>query len=214
MKEILCFGDSNTWGYSALTKERFPRDVRWPGVMRKELGDEYIILEEGLNGRTTVWEDPIEIDKNGYKHLGTCLQSHRPIDLVILMLGTNDLKIRFSVPAEDIAASVQVLCNMVLKSDCGPAGKAPGLLLVSPISVGNIEDTELNWMFGKDSVYKAAQFPRLYARLAESLGCGFLNAADYARPSQYDAIHFEPEGHKKLGIAMADKVRNIFNESN
>ena len=169
MKEILCFGDSNTWGYSARSKGRFPRDARWTGVMGKELGDEYYVVEEGLNGRTTVWDDPIEIDKNGYKHLGTCLQSHKPIDLVILMLGTNDLKIRFSVPAEDIAASVQVLCEMVLKSDCGPSGKAPGLLLVSPIAVGNIVESEFAWMFGKDSVQKAEQFPRLYRQVAEAL---------------------------------------------
>ena len=209
MKEILCFGDSNTWGFNAQTKDRFPRDVRWTGILKKELGDEYYVIEEGLNGRTTVWDDPIEMDKNGYRHLGTCLQSHKPLDLVILMLGTNDLKIRFSVSAEDIADSVQALGNMVLKSECGPEGKAPKLLLISPIAVGNIDNSEFVHMFGVNSALRAAKFPLLYRQAAESLKCDFLNAAEFAKPSPFDAIHFDAEEHERLGKAIADKVKSI-----
>ena len=95
MKRILCFGDSNTWGWNPANKERFDENSRWTGILKNKLGENYDIIEEGLNGRTTVWDDPIEGYKNGKKHLPSCLESHRPLDIVVLMLGTNDLKSRF-----------------------------------------------------------------------------------------------------------------------
>ena len=97
MKTILCYGDSNTWGYNPATTERSSRDERWTGILRRELDDGYLVIEEGLNGRTTVWDDPIEGYKNGKEYLIPCLETHKPLDLVIIMLGTNDLKVRFSV---------------------------------------------------------------------------------------------------------------------
>ena len=98
MWEILCYGDSNTWGYNPSTKERYDRYERWTGILQFTLGDEYHVIEEGLNGRTTVWDEPIEGEyKNGKTYLVSCLESHKPLDLVIIMLGTNDLKKRFSV---------------------------------------------------------------------------------------------------------------------
>ena len=113
MKTILCYGDSNTWGYDPANQTRYPRDVRWPGVLRNGLGDGYIVIEEGLNGRTTVWDDPIELDKNGATYLRPCIQTHKPLDFVIIMLGTNDLKTRFSLPAYDIASGAGVLVDIV-----------------------------------------------------------------------------------------------------
>ena len=106
MKTILCYGDSNTWGYDPSSQQRFGPEERWTGVLQKELGMEYRIIEEGLNGRTTVWDDPIEGFKNGMSYLIPCIESHKPFDLITIMLGTNDLKIRFSVSAYDIAESV------------------------------------------------------------------------------------------------------------
>ncbi|MGA2640810.1 MAG: GDSL-type esterase/lipase family protein, partial [Spirochaetia bacterium] len=109
MREILCFGDSNTWGYDPVTQGRFPGDVRWTGVLQAALGPGFRVIEEGLNGRTTVWEDPVEGDKMGKRHLPPCLESQAPLDLVVLMLGTNDTKERYSAPPADIAAGVGVL---------------------------------------------------------------------------------------------------------
>jgi lysophospholipase L1-like esterase len=101
MKTILCYGDSNTWGAVPLQSleliERFGRSERWTGVLQRELGQAYEVIAEGCNGRTTVWEDPIEGYKNGKEYLIPCLDSHQPLDLVIIMLGTNDLKARFSI---------------------------------------------------------------------------------------------------------------------
>ncbi len=91
MKTIVCFGDSNTWGFAPISKARYDRDTRWPGVLRNALGGGYLVIEEGQNGRTTVWDDPIEANKNGATYLLPCLESHKPLDLLIIKLGTNDL---------------------------------------------------------------------------------------------------------------------------
>ena len=126
VRTILCYGDSNTWGSDPETRERFPEDVRWPGVLRKRLDEEYRVIEEGLPGRTTVRDDPIEGGhKNGRTYLMACLESHRPLDLITLMLGTNDLKARFGSSASDIAQGAASLADMMLRSGCGPDCGAP-----------------------------------------------------------------------------------------
>ena len=116
MKSILCFGDSNTWGADPVTAGRFSLHDRWPGVLRDELGDVFHVIEEGLGGRTTVWDDPIDEYRNGKHHLLPCLWSHMPLDLVIIMLGTNDLKGRVCRRATDIASGVNHLVGMTLRS--------------------------------------------------------------------------------------------------
>ena len=106
---VLCYGDSNTYGSVPGGGDRFPRDVRWPGVLAARLGDGWHVVEEGLGGRTTVFDDPILPDRNGKTYLLPCLLSHQPIDLVVVFLGTNDLKARFSASPADIAGGVAVL---------------------------------------------------------------------------------------------------------
>lgn len=124
MKTILCYGDSNTWGYSPATQDRYGRDERWTGVLRNEIGEGYLVIEKGLGGRTTVWDDPVEgRHKNGETYLLPCLESHQPIDLVIILLGTNDLKRRFCVGAFDIAQGAGGLVRIVQKSETGPTEK-------------------------------------------------------------------------------------------
>lgn len=210
MKNVLCYGDSNTWGWDPETQGRFPADVRWTGVLRKELGSGYRVIEEGLNGRTTVWDDPIEGYKNGKEYLIPCLESQKPLDLVIIMLGTNDLKKRFSLSAYDIAAGAGVLAEIAMKSGAGYNGNPPKVLLMSPILVGDIHNSEFAEMFDyESSVERSKKFAEHYKRVADELGCEFLNAADFASPSPIDAIHFEAAEHKKLGEAVARKVKEI-----
>ena len=139
-KTILCYGDSNTWGWNPATQSRYVRDERWPGVLRQELGEGYLVIEEGLNGRTTVWDDPIEGYKNGKEYLIPCLETHKPIDLVIIMLGTNDLKARFSVPACDVAAGAGVLVDIIAKSETGPGDGAPQVLLIAPPPIAKLSE--------------------------------------------------------------------------
>jgi lysophospholipase L1-like esterase len=208
VKTILCYGDSNTWGYNPSTGGRYPRDVRWPGVLRRELGDGYLVIEEGLNGRTTVWEDPIEgKHKNGQSYLLPCLQSHKPLDLVIILLGTNDLKMRFSVPAADIANGAGGLVDIVQKSDTGRGGGAPQVLLLAPPPVAKL--TGFAEMF-EGAEAKSRRFAEHYARVAQERGCAFLDTGQVIVSSDLDGVHLEVREQKRLGVAVAAKVRKLF----
>jgi lysophospholipase L1-like esterase len=207
VRTILCYGDSNTWGSDPETGERFPEGVRWPGVLRRALGEGYHVIEEGLPGRTTVREDPIEGDhKNGRAYLRPCLESHRPLDLVTLMLGTNDLKERFGTSASDIAQGAASLAETVLMSGCGPYGAAPGVLLVAPPPVGRL--TDLAQMF-EGSEGKSRGFSAHYRHFAERSGCAFLDAAEVIVSSDVDGIHLDAGEHRKLGEAVAARIRGL-----
>lgn len=207
MKTVLCYGDSNTWGSDPETGERFGPGVRWPGVLAHELGDGFRVIEEGLGGRTTVWDDPIEgAHKNGRSYIRACLESHRPLDLVTIMLGTNDLKARFAVSPSDIAQGAATLAEATLKSGCGPGGGAPLVLLISPPQVGRL--TEMAEMF-EGSEEKSARFAWHYRRFAWQYGCGFLDAAGVIVSSDIDGIHLEAGEHRKLGGAAAVRVREM-----
>jgi lysophospholipase L1-like esterase len=143
MTTVLCFGDSNTWGFDpdsilAPFPRRHPSNVRWTGLLAQSLGPNFRILEEGQNGRTTVHDDPLNIARNGRDYLPACLESHKPIDIVVLMLGTNDLKSLYNLPAGEIANGVGILARMILSSTAGPDNSAPKLLIICPPEVGDL----------------------------------------------------------------------------
>lgn len=206
MKTILCYGDSNTWGYHPVTKGRYSREERWAGLLQRELGAGYEVIAEGLNGRTTVWDDPIEGYKNGKEQLIPILTSHKPVDLVVIMLGTNDLKKRFSLSAYDIAEGAGVLVDIVQKSDCGPGERAPQVLLMAPPPVARL--TEYEEMF-EGAAPKSRLFSKHYRRVAEERSCAFLDTSEVIVSSDIDGIHFDVEEHKKLGLAVAARIREI-----
>jgi lysophospholipase L1-like esterase len=206
MKRILCYGDSNTWGYNPLTQDRFGKYERWTGQLSQTLGDDYDVIEEGLNGRTTVWGDPIEGYKNGREYLIPCLETHKPLDLVIIFLGVNDLKKRFSVSAYDIANGAGVLVEVVQKSNTGIAEAAPRVLLIAPPPVGKL--TDFAEMF-EGAEAKSLKFAQHYRRVASELGCTLFEASTVIVSSDLDGIHFEQSEHAKLGQAVAVKVRGI-----
>ncbi|HUX77753.1 MAG TPA: SGNH/GDSL hydrolase family protein [Anaerolineae bacterium] len=203
---MLCYGDSNTWGWNPVTLERYARDERWPGVLRQELGDGYLVIEEGLPGRTTVWDDPIEGYKNGREYLIPCLETHASIDLVMVMLGTNDLKVRFSVSAYDIANSAGVLVDIVQRSMAGPDGGAPKVLLMAPPPLGRL--TEYAEMFDR-AKQKSKRFSKHYQRVAREYGCAFFDTSNVIVSSDVDGVHLEVGEHKKLGQAVAAVVRHM-----
>ena len=207
MRTVLCYGDSNTWGSAPGTGERFGGDERWPGVLRLRLGVGYWVVEEGLGGRTTVWDDPIEgAHKNGRTYLRACLESHKPLDLVAIMLGTNDLKARFRASASDIAQGAAALGSEALRSGCGIDGGPPRVLLVSPPAVGPL--TEMAEML-EGAEEKSRRFPEHYRRFADQYGLDFLDAGEFAVSSGEDGIHLEAGEHRKLGEAVAGRVEEI-----
>ena len=203
MQRILCFGDSNTWGYDPETDERYDHKTRWPCVMSSILGDEYEIVEEGMNGRTTVWDDPVDGLMSGLSYLKPCLLSHKPLNIVIVMLGTNDLKDRFCVSAYEIAKSAGRLVQMIQASDTGPKGSAPEVLLISPPPIVVGEDGLDTRQLGLE---KSRQFAREFEEVAKQLGCSFANAGEFIESSPVDGIHFSAESQRQLGNAIAKIV--------
>ena len=206
MFEVLCYGDSNTWGANPVNSERFGRDERWPGVLQKELGAEYHIIEEGLGGRTTVFDDPLEEHKNGKEYLIPCLATHQPLDLVIIMLGTNDLKKRFSATAGDIAVGAGILVDTINKSGSGRNLKAPKVLLLAPPPLGKLTDLKEMFEGGQE---KSLKFSKHFKAIAELWGCDLFDTSTVIKSSDIDGIHLEKEAHQKLGKAVAKQVKQI-----
>lgn len=202
-KTIVCYGDSNTWGTDPAHHCRFPRDIRWTGILQKILGDEYYVIEEGNCGRTTVWDDPVEVDKNGKTYLNPCLVSHNPIDLVILMLGTNDLKMRYSVPPSDIARGIGVLIRVILNSETGVNGKAPRLLVIAPPKLGKLSEYAEMFAGGTE---KSQDLAKYYRKITDELGVTLMDANEIVTTSDLDGLHWEAREHEKFAKKLAEII--------
>jgi lysophospholipase L1-like esterase len=204
MAVIVAFGDSNTWGYDPKSATRFAPEVRWTGVMQRELGPGHRVVEEGLNGRTTVFDDPIEPYRRGADYLPPCLLSHAPLDCLIIALGCNDMKKRFSVSPTDIAAGAERLIQIARAEAVGPDGAPPAILLAAPPPIAKL--TEFAEMF-EGAREKSLALAERYRAVAERQRVGFVDAGHFIACSDLDGIHFEPDAHAILGRAMAEAVR-------
>lgn len=209
MPTVLCFGDSNTWGTATVPRPdgRYAPDERWPGVLRTALGDGWFVVEEGLGGRTTVTDDPMEPhpDKNGARALPIALHSHKPLDVVIIMLGTNDLKQRFAKSAWTIAEGAGALADAVLREPVGPGAQPPKLILVSPPTILDALPNHAAMFAGGPA--KSREMAAAYRTVAEARGVGFFDAGSVARSSAFDGFHLDPEAHSAIGKALAEQVR-------
>lgn len=206
MKTILCYGDSNTYGYNPVNGLRYPADVRWTGRLQMLLGNDYKIIEEGCNGRTTVFDDPLEGWKNGLGYLRPCLNSHKPVDIVILMLGSNDLKETFHASAADIAAGAETLVQVIQEFTLEKQGFQAEVILVSPPEIGpNIHRSPFNTAFTASAIYRSKEFGKYYSQVAERRGCAFFDAAEWIQSSGTDSLHLTPGAHAML----AEKLREV-----
>ena len=212
-RTVLCFGDSNTHGTPPATaldapSDRYGRDTRWPCLMAHRLGADWQVIEEGHPGRTTVHDDPVEgAHRNGLTVLPSLLESHRPIDVVILMLGTNDLKGRFSVNATDIALSLERLIGVIRAHDCGPGGRAPGILLAAPPPIDEVGC--LAQMF-EGGAAKSRALGAAIAAAATRAGVSFSDAGAHIKVSPIDGIHYDKAAHATLADVMARAVVENF----
>ncbi len=205
-KVVLCYGDSNTWGYDPVSRDRLGPGQRWTGVLAQTLGAGYRVIEEGLNGRTTVFDDPLSPGRNGLTYLVPCLESHCPVDLVTIMLGTNDLKARFGHSASDIAEGAGLLADFAKRYARRADGSPAAILLMAPPPIVSL--TEFDLMFtGADE--KSRLFATYYERVARWNGVVFLDAGRVIVSSELDGIHFEAGEHRKLGEEVAVQVRAL-----
>lgn len=203
---VLCFGDSNTYGsIPGVAGGRYEWDVRWPGVLAAELGEGWRVVEEGLPGRTTVFEDPLSPYRRGADYLPPCLASHAPLDVVVIFLGTNDLKARLAAEPSDIAAGLGVLVQTAAASASGPDGSAPSVLLLGLPGLGPGLPPDF-----AGAEEKARKLPRYSAELATATGAGFLDLAEVAAYSPIDGCHLEPDGHEAIGHAVARHMLGMF----
>ena len=180
--------------------------MRWPSILASALEESapggYDVIPEGQNGRTTVWEDPVG-QKNGSSYLLPCLETHKPVDLVIIMLGTNDLKHRFGVSSYDVARGLAWLVQMVRTSEFGPGNSPPAVLVVAPPPFATLGDFSQDFEGGTE---KSQTLGRDIAAQATLKGFPFFDAGTIIRSSERDGIHLEPEEHEKLGRALARLV--------
>ena len=210
MRTVLCFGDSNTYGQvpGSGPLDRFGPDTRWSGVLRQQLGSGWYVVEEGLSGRTTVRDDPIEGEhKNGRRYLKPCLQSHAPLDLVIIMLGTNDLKARFNQPPSEVAMGIGCLVYDIKELASGPRGTIPEIMIVAPPPI--LDDIKEWHSIFAGAPAKSRKLALEFEIIADSLEVHFFDAGTVASCDPADGFHLGAEAHRSLGLALAQEVEAI-----
>ncbi|WP_117235110.1 SGNH/GDSL hydrolase family protein [Vibrio maerlii] len=205
MKSILCFGDSNTWGCSPDLPRRYNHEERWTRLLQSKLPEGYLVIEEGLNSRTTVLEDPYEAGKKGLDYLLPCIESHHP-DFVVLMLGTNDLKSRFNVTASDISKGAARLVTLIQNYQHNFMQKPPQVLLVSPTHVLEVDPSKEGFA-GAEA--KSKELGYYYHLRSEELGCHFFDAATQIQPCPKEGIHWQADQHKKFADILAQRIPTI-----
>lgn len=206
MKQILCFGDSNTYGLIPKTTNRYPWGTRWTSVLNERLGlEKYRVVEEGLCGRTTVFDDPLRDGRCGVKVLPEILETHRPSELVIIMLGTNDCKTVYGASAELIGKGVERLISQTRQY--APTSK---ILIISPIHLGEcVWKSEYDPEFSANSIEVSKRLGNVYREVSQKHHTYFLDASEYAIPSTVDYEHLNEENHKQLAEVIYQKVNQI-----
>lgn len=208
-KQIVCFGDSNTWGFDARTETRFSEEIRWTSLLASMLEEDYKVIEEGLSGRTSVMEDPLFEGVNGLTYLTPCLKSHSPLELVIIMLGTNDTKERFGLTAYNIAQGLIRLAQKAKHSMTGINSKNPQVLVISPPIIGEkYSQTKIGNAMGEGCAKKSFELSEFLEKMLQAEQIEFLNASSIPM-NTIDFMHLDEEGHKLLAQLVFNKIKKI-----
>ena len=210
-KHIVCFGDSNTHGYCADPSDcadggdRFNEDERWTCLLQKQLGSGCLVLEEGLSGRTTVFDDPLHECMSGLRSIYSCLMSHEPVDLLIIMLGTNDTKERFGANAACIGAGLDRLGT---KAETVPAWRngKPNILVIAP---PHMRDCFHDEIMGASCPEKSVHVAEYFRNVCSLHGWAFLDAEGVAEFNGLDGMHLSRLGHKQLASTLAELVPSL-----
>jgi lysophospholipase L1-like esterase len=206
---VLCYGDSNTYGAIPTTHERRPTDKRWTGILQNKLGNNFEIIEEGLSARTIDIDDPKHKGKNGLEYIFPCLASHYPINIIILMLGTNDLKYRFNKTSQDVANGIQKILNEILESAKEEETKLPKIILVCPPVISEaVKENQ-----GKDKFENAEEksklLPILYKEIAIKNKIFFVNLQDKIKFSNSDGLHYDLESHEIIANIFEKEILKL-----
>jgi lysophospholipase L1-like esterase len=189
MRTVVCFGDSNTWGYvPGSDSERYPSDIRWPGRLQQALAGEWEVVAEGLNGRTAAVDSPVEDGRNGATYLLPCLRSHKPLDAVVIYLGTNDVSF---LTGDLVARSVGRLVKLTRASETGVGGGAPPVLVVCP------------------PPFSGHELGPFYAEVCAQLGCDLVDLHGVASYTAHDPDHLDDAGHAAVARSVEAWLRGL-----
>lgn len=208
MKTILCYGDSNTYGFSPEDGGRYPEHIRWAGRLKMMLKDEYKVYEQGLNGRTTVYDDPDESGRNGLTTLLPTLMCYEMVDIVILMIGTNDLRLCFDPTEEKLRNNVAKIVDEINGYYSKIYKQTPRIILMAPPEIGvwpGSTDSHDYWDF---VISTSKRFPDIYKEIADEKGTDYFNTQTVVTPSEIDNIHLSADSHKALAAALYEKIRS------
>jgi lysophospholipase L1-like esterase len=209
VKTILAFGDSLTFGTDAAHDSRHAYDDRWPTVLEQGLGGKARVIPEGLGGRTTAFDDFAAADRNGARILPTLLATHSPLDLVIVFLGTNDLKPYLHGTAFQASLGIKRLVEIIRSYPYNRGAGVPKIIIVSPPHVAETQHPELGPMFSPAGIAESKLFAANYTRVARELDCGFFDAATVARPDPVDGIHLDARNTRAIGEGLVPVVRQV-----
>lgn len=211
MQRILCFGDSNTYGYKPDGSGRFDETVRWTARLQRSLGENYQVIEEGLCGRTTIFEDQLRIGRRGVDLVGTLVETHNPIDVFVVMLGTNDCKTRYKATAGIIAKGLE----QVIATAQSKASQQMKILVISPILLSpGVGEEGYDVEFDESSEQVSRKLAAEYEKIARKNGYYYLDASQYASASSTDREHLDETGHEKLGDAIYHKLTELLKGEN
>ncbi|MUZ71995.1 arylesterase [Agrobacterium vitis] len=207
MRTVLAYGDSLTWGYDPVALGRHAHEDRWTSVLQKALGHGVRVIAEGLNGRTTAYDDHLaDCDRNGVRLLPSILETHKPLDLVILMLGTNDLKRGIQGTAIGATSGIKRLVKLVNQHDWGFDFEGPDVLIVSPPPIRETANVMFGAMFNH-SIEEGGMLASMYRDAADELGCGFFDAGSVAKTTTMDGIHLDADNTRAIGRGLEPVVR-------
>ncbi len=196
---VLCYGDSNTFGYIPGRGGRYNRHTRWPGRLQELLGSEYQVIEEGLCGRTTAFEDMTEPGRNGLDRIRDAVERSLPLDVLVIMLGSNDCKAQFGASAQEIAGGLEQVAAQAR------GGEASGfrVLLVAPAAMTDrVMHSGFGSEFDQRSIKVSKELAEAYEALARKYGCDFLDGSKVTQVSEIDGLHLDAEGHGRLAEAV------------
>ncbi|MDC1063564.1 GDSL-type esterase/lipase family protein [Flavobacteriales bacterium] len=212
MINILCFGDSNTWGYDPANQTRFLKSIRWTGVLQNLLGDNFNIIEEGLNGRTTNVNEREEHSLGYYRAfrssmdlVSVLIETNSPIDLVVIMLGTNDLKNNFNQSVNDISYNMRLVCETIINNDYF---NSKSIILVSPTHINESSSSLLNSFIG--TAEKSKSLAKPYKKIADDLDLFFVDASKSVKTNQIDGLHWDSMQHSDFANSICLKIKSIY----
>lgn len=212
MKNILCFGDSNTWGYDPSTQTRFSKDIRWTGVLQQLLGSKYNIIEEGLNGRTTNVNEKQDHGLGYFRPfrsamdlLSVLIETNSPLDLIIVMLGTNDLKTNFNQSSEMIAKNMRLVCESIINNDYF---QTKSIILVSPSHINEESPNLLDSFIG--TTQASQSFSNSYRKISNDLNLYFVDASESVKTNKIDGLHWDSKQHSDFANSLFNKIIKVY----